>query len=228
MLRLRIAEMFRNTVQGEGPSTGQRAAFIRLCGCNLDCGWCDTPFTWDARRYDLSAESQWWSVNSLVAWALEGTEPIIVITGGEPLLQPGVVPLALQLLAAGRRVEFETNGTIAPPLPLAGAGIQWNVSPKLSGSGVVEDRRIVPAALEAFAALGTAVFKFAVSSPEELAEISELEARFGLTPVWVMPVATTRETVQAGLRLLADPVVARGWHLGTRLHITIWDTDRGR
>ncbi|MFF0413424.1 6-carboxytetrahydropterin synthase [Kitasatospora sp. NPDC004745] len=102
--RLRITEKFRNTVQGEGPSTGRRAAFVRCC-CNLTCGWCDTPETWDTRRFNLTTESSWWAVEDLAAWALEGTEPIIVITGGEPLLQPGVVPLAADRSAGAPRVR---------------------------------------------------------------------------------------------------------------------------
>ncbi|MEV7775929.1 7-carboxy-7-deazaguanine synthase QueE [Kitasatospora sp. NPDC086791] len=226
--RLRITEMFRDTVQGEGPSTGRRAAFIRCCGCNLTCGWCDTPETWDSSRFDLAAESSWWAVDDLAEWALEGTEPIIVITGGEPLLQPGVVPLAERLVEDGREVEFETNGTLAPPRRLVDAGVYWNVSPKLSGAHVAKERRIVPETLRAFAALERARFKFAVTALTELDEIAALETEFGLDPVWVMPEGTTREAVRTGLQKLAQPVIARGWNLGTRLHIEIWGNRRGK
>jgi 7-carboxy-7-deazaguanine synthase len=51
-----VSEVFGPTIQGEGPHAGQRAAFVRLGGCNLTCTWCDTAYTWDARRYDLRAE----------------------------------------------------------------------------------------------------------------------------------------------------------------------------
>ncbi|MFE2727139.1 7-carboxy-7-deazaguanine synthase QueE [Kitasatospora sp. NPDC059327] len=227
-LRVRITEKFRDTVQGEGPSTGRRAAFIRCSGCNLACGWCDTPETWDSRRFNLAAESSWWAVDDLIAWALEGTEPILVITGGEPLLQPGVVPLAERLIEAGRTVEFETNGTLAPPQRLVEAGVHWNVSPKLSGARVAKERRIVPETLRAFAALERARFKFAVTALEELDEIEALEAEFGLDPVWVMPEGTNREAVRAGLQELAQPVIDRGWNLSGRLHIEIWGNRRGK
>lgn len=51
-----VSEVFGPTHQGEGPHAGQLCAFVRLMGCNLSCSWCDTPYTWDASRYDLKAE----------------------------------------------------------------------------------------------------------------------------------------------------------------------------
>ena len=56
MTELLISEIFGPTIQGEGKSIGQTASFIRLGGCNLHCVWCDTPYTWDAARYDLREE----------------------------------------------------------------------------------------------------------------------------------------------------------------------------
>ena len=51
-----VAEIFGPTWQGEGPSAGQVAAFVRLGLCNLTCAWCDTAYTWDRSRFDLRAE----------------------------------------------------------------------------------------------------------------------------------------------------------------------------
>ena len=53
-----VAEVFGPTFQGEGPSTGQRAGFVRLGRCNLDCSWCDTPYTWDWERFDPAAATR--------------------------------------------------------------------------------------------------------------------------------------------------------------------------
>ena len=90
-----------------------------------------------------------------MAWAASSPVELVVITGGEPLIQqrtPGA--LVRGLLAAGKRVEFETNGTIAPDPALVVDGVRFNVSPKLASFGVKESKSIVPAALEAFAASG--------------------------------------------------------------------------
>jgi organic radical activating enzyme len=55
---LLVAEMFGPTFQGEGPSAGQRAVFVRTSRCNLSCSWCDTPHTWDWSRFDPHAEAR--------------------------------------------------------------------------------------------------------------------------------------------------------------------------
>ncbi|RKN55078.1 7-carboxy-7-deazaguanine synthase QueE, partial [Streptomyces klenkii] len=99
--RLIVAERFgvdRPTFQGEGPSMGEPAVFIRLSRCNLSCGWCDTPWTWDWERYDPRAESAGHSVEDLAAWALGAPTGLVVVTGGEPLLQQRqLVPLVRRL-----------------------------------------------------------------------------------------------------------------------------------
>ncbi|MEU2874032.1 7-carboxy-7-deazaguanine synthase QueE [Streptomyces olivoreticuli] len=135
-----VAETFADTVQGEGPSTGAPAAFIRLSRCNLTClPWCDTPYTWDTSRFDLAKESRRTSVAEVLAWALSRPEKLIVISGGEPLMQQhAVVPLAQALADVGRRVEIETNGTYRPAGALIEAGVHFNVSPKLANSGMPE------------------------------------------------------------------------------------------
>jgi len=228
---LRVSELFGPTFQGEGPSAGQLASFIRLSGCNLSCPRCDTPYTWDWRRYDRRAEQYLMTPASVLDWALGQPAPLIVVTGGEPLLQArqltGVVP---PLVEAGRRVEFETNGTIAPPPSLAIEGVAFNVSPKLTGfgSGMPASRRIRDGALRALASSGKARFKFVAASLADLEEIAGLQATYGLDPVWVMPEGTSSATVLAGMRLLAEEVVARSWNLSTRLHDLLWEDARGR
>lgn len=228
---LLVAETFGPTVQGEGPSAGQRAVFIRLLRCNLTCRACDTPYTWDKTRFDLEAEGRPVSGEELLAWALDQDVELVVITGGEPLLQQcTLVPVVSALAAAGRRVEVETNGTIAPLPELVEVVDQFNVSPKLTrfGAGMAFSRRIKPDVLRAFAAIGTAVFKFVVTEPAELDEIDTLAKLYGLAPVWVMPEGTDASVVTARLQALADPSIRRGYHLSTRLHLVLWGDQRGR
>jgi 7-carboxy-7-deazaguanine synthase len=210
--RLLLAEVFGPTFQGEGPSTGQQAMFVRLSRCNLRCPGCDTPYTWDARRYDLREHTVAASVEAVAAQVLAAPPALVVITGGEPLLQqPTVIALAERLAAAGRRVVD-----------------RFNVSPKLPSFAADGDRPINGAALAEFVATGRAVFKFVVTGPGDFDAVGDLAERYGLAPVWVMPEGTRSGRLVADLRELADETLRRGWNLTGRLHVLLWEDARGR
>ena len=230
--RLIVAECFgieKPTFQGEGPSCGYPALFIRLSRCNLTCSRCDTKYTWDWARFDPRKESTRRSVADLVAWATSSPVELVVITGGEPLLQQKrLVPLVEQLLAAGKRVEFETNGTITPAPELVVDGVRFNVSPKITSFGMDESKSVVPTTLKAFVASGRATFKFVASSVADLDRIAELADVHRLAPVWVMPEGTTADVITATTRVLADAVAARRWRFTTRLHVLAFADARGR
>jgi 7-carboxy-7-deazaguanine synthase len=222
-VHLIVAERFGvkvPTFQGEGPSCGHPALFIRLSRCNLSCTKCDTKYTWDWSQFDPRKESTKQSVADLVTWATSSPVELVVITGGEPLVEA--------LLAAGKRVEFETNGTIPPVPELLVDGVRFNVSPKIASFGMDEAKSVVPAALKAFVASGMAAFKFVASSAGDLDRIAELADAHRLAPVWVMPEGTTADAITATTRVLADAVAARHWHFTTRLHVLAFADARGR
>jgi 7-cyano-7-deazaguanosine (preQ0) biosynthesis protein QueE len=225
---LRVAELFGPTLQGEGPSAGQRAVFVRLSGCNLDCAWCDTPYTWDWSRFDQAAESREMDAGEISDWVLARDADLVVVTGGEPLVQSRrLLPLITALTTGGRRVEIETNGTIYPGEAVT-VQVRFNVSPKLAGSGIPAGRRIRPASLLALRDSGKAVFKFVISDECDVAELARLQARLGLAPIWVMPRGVTAQSVLAVLRALAAPALEYGWNLSPRLHVLLWGDERGR
>lgn len=224
-----IAEVFGPTFQGEGASLGQRAGFVRLGRCNLDCSWCDTPYTWDWSRFDPAEELSREATAGVLA-RLEPMRPdLVVITGGEPLLQQtGLVGLLEGCLARGWSVEVETNGTIAPLPALVPLVQRWNVSPKLANSGVSLRQRIRPDALAGLLATGAAVFKFVVTQVGELDEVADIVNAHQLRPVWIMPEGRDTPTIVDGARRLADGVLERGWNLSPRLHVLLWGDERGR
>lgn len=213
-----LTEKFES-FQGEGPWTGQHCVFVRFSRCNLRCTFCDTPESWDWSRYNPAEVSERVPVADLVAWVRARAVDLVVITGGEPMLQqPAMAALARGVAPA--RIQVETNGTLAPCPDLADLVDLWVVSPKLANSGMDYSRRIVPRALAALAGTGRAVFKFVVTDPaRDLDEIEQLVAQYQLDPVWVMPEGTTAETVLAGMNALYAPATARGWNVSTRLHI---------
>ncbi|MFD9963987.1 7-carboxy-7-deazaguanine synthase QueE [Amycolatopsis sp. NPDC059020] len=226
-----VNETFGPTFQGEGPSTGRYARFVRLAGCHLSCRWCDSAQTHDSTRFDLDAERRIVSVESILDWLATGPAALTVITGGEPLLQRHAVAnlvASIRDRVLATDIEIETSGTIVPTPAIASAVSRFNVSPKLAHSGLLHHQRIRPAVLRSLAAEGKSVWKFVVQDVGDLDEIQELVSVYGLQPVWVMPEGTDSATVLDRMRLLADPVLRRGWHLSTRLHTLLWENDRGR
>lgn len=224
-----VSEVFGPTFQGEGPSLGRRAAFLRLGRCNLDCRWCDSAYSWNWDEYDPAVELQERAVDDVVEEIAAMGVDLVVITGGEPLLQQRRLAPFLEAAAdRGWAAEVETNGTVAPTERTGRLVSAFNVSPKLANSGVPADRAIVPDALSALRATGKASFKFVVTDPGELDEVAAVVDANELSPVWIMPEGTTDKVVLERARALADPVSARGWNLSTRLHVLLWGDERGR
>ncbi|ABL80614.1 Radical SAM domain protein [Nocardioides sp. JS614] len=227
---LLISEIFGPTLQGEGPSAGKSAAFVRLGACNLACVWCDTSYTWDSSRYDLASELVAKPTAEVADKALSFGVPLVVITGGEPALQAvEAARLAEAVTRSGSAVELETSGSL-PLGPLADAVRLIVVSPKLANAGGRPQARLRWPVLEAISVLPHSVLKFVVASPEELAEVDEITSRLQTKPerVWIMPEGTERETVLARMAELTGPVASRGWSLSSRLQVIMWGNDRGR
>lgn len=108
-LTLKVQEVFR-TIQGEGPYAGHPAIFVRLSGCNLRCHFCDTDFESSNWEPDTGGLVDAIMSKALGAWS---NISLVVLTGGEPLLQ-NVGPLVQSLLAKGLSVQVETAGTVWP------------------------------------------------------------------------------------------------------------------
>lgn len=114
------------TIQGEGPDAGTPAVFVRLSRCNLSCFWCDTQFD----------TGEWWTPDALLGrvqnLAKDYNIGLVVITGGEPLLQ-NLLPFISLCNRAHLRVSIESAGTLWEPnlTPLFSNGInRLVVSPK--------------------------------------------------------------------------------------------------
>jgi organic radical activating enzyme len=213
---------------------------VRLGACNLHCTWCDTPYTWNSKLFVLADENKRRPVCSIVKQLAGMKVGLVVISGGEPLLQakqPGFHNLVTWLLRRAN-VEVETNGTKMPPWWLLDhLRAAFNVSPKLSHAGDPEDKRIVPDVLQRLADhpfTDQVRFKFVVRCADDvammldLAEIDQLVRRFKLRNVWVMPEGTTWRSQVIGLPKLADLAVDRGYNLSTRLHTLAWGSERAK
>lgn len=129
---LDVHSIFR-TIQGEGPYTGERAVFIRLAGCNLQCPMCDTEYT-SGRAMMHVSEIQGYVTELLPLHqhlnANHRRLNLVVITGGEPLRQNLEILIHL-LNDIGYTVQIETNGTLPPPASCPPSSkLMYVVSPK--------------------------------------------------------------------------------------------------
>jgi len=220
-----------HSVQGEGVSLGVPSVFLRLATCNLACSWCDTKYTWDWQNFNYQTEVVELGPE-IVQQKIQAYDcSHVVITGGEPMLQQEELqPLVKSLAAEGYTVEVETNGTI-PPTPgmLRHIG-QWNVSPKLrtSGNQLLETQN--PLALQTFAALPDAYFKFVIAVESDVDEVCTLRDQYDLAPqrILLMPEGRTLDALARKSAWLPELCVQHGFRFTTRLHIILWGDERGR
>jgi 7-carboxy-7-deazaguanine synthase len=180
---MRIAEIF-TSLQGEGLLTGTPSVFVRASGCNLRCGFCDTPYTsWEPEGEDLSVEEILQRVHDSL-----GTDQSCrhaVLTGGEPMLFAELVPLADGLQRRGLHITVETAGTLYLPL----ACDLMSISPKLSNSTPPESRdphwhrrhersRHVPEVIRQLMRDYVYQIKFVIDSPRDCEEVEAWLAGF--------------------------------------------------
>lgn len=228
------------TIQGEGASMGRPAVFVRLSLCNLRCVWCDTPYTWnwigtpykhqDDVKYDKSEELLAIEISEVAKRIRAFNCNRVVISGGEPLIQDGKIVDLIGELGHEFIVEIETNGTIIPSHSLRELVSQFNVSPKLAGSGNPENLRRKDSALGYLATFPQSQFKFVITTDEDLAEVQELIATNSIAAekVWLMPEGRTQEAVTRNSAALIEVCKEFGYNFTTRLHILVYATERGR
>lgn len=107
------------TIQGEGYHQGKAAWFIRLAGCDVGCVWCDVKESWDAEVHPVVP------LEEIVRGAENAVSPVVVITGGEPLMYD-LSTLTAKLKASGKQTHIETSGAY----PLSGTWDWICLSPK--------------------------------------------------------------------------------------------------
>jgi organic radical activating enzyme len=244
---IRINEIFGPTIQGEGAAAGRHCLFVRTALCNLECSWCDTPYTWaftpskadkhqSGKQYDRAENMLLMETEQVMGelrklWDIYSKPTIVVISGGEPLLQAGNLSrLCYNLREYNNEVHIETAGTIVPDGHFDGSVSQYNVSPKLENSNNRLEKRHVPEALSFFAQDPRAWWKFVMTSPADFLEIDSIVELYHIPTnrVMVMPEGTTAwQNIDTGRKIINE-AKARGWGLTFRSHILLWEDERGK
>ena len=232
-LALNVSEFFYGTIQGEGPSIGVPAAFLRLAGCPVNCEFCDTAEVWrTAKRVKIS-----WLIKQMketgLAKMLDNRDQIFVITGGSPLLQQKMLAEFFKVYETLFQrlpwVEVENECSIKPDLEFARYVSGWNNSPKLSNSGVPEERRYNPEAMLELLDY-PCVYKFVVKDEADWQEIEEKYIKPGYVrkhSILLMPMGATQQEYFENREKVVELAVKHGVRYSPREHIAIWDKKTG-
>ncbi|MCK9454505.1 MAG: 7-carboxy-7-deazaguanine synthase QueE [Sulfurimonas sp.] len=242
------------SIQGEGRYVGTPSLFFRFGGCNMKCeGFgceesapngskvlgCDTVYAVNKEHF----LQNWVPINS--AKELLGVLELyelpksvdIVLTGGEPLIyanEPIFIEFLQSLNEAGHRVTFETNASLSvnfEKYPIYREFV-FALSVKLSNSNEPFSKRVRGDIINAIATNAKdAFFKFSIDAEsidlglEE--EIEEIVMHSPNTQVYCMPLGGTKEEVEANTEPLIEFCKSKGYNFSDRLHIRIWDQNRG-
>ena len=222
---MQIAELFYS-LQGEGSLVGVPSVFIRTSGCNLRCSWCDTPYTsWKPEGNELGIEQIIQEVKAHPARH-------VVVTGGEPMIQPEIAPLTERLRALGLHITIETAGTVFRPV----ACDLMSISPKLANStpsapwAAQHDRlRIQPDVLRELMERYDYQMKFVIARRQDLGEVRALVETLGVERerVVLMPEGIDRDVLRERALWLAEICKDEGFRFSPRLHVELYGNQRG-
>ncbi len=223
---MRIAEIFYS-IQGEGGLVGVPSVFVRTSGCNLRCSWCDTPYTsWHPEGDDLVPDE------ILARASAFSAARHVVLTGGEPMIFPGIVELSRRFRKRGMHVTIETAGTVFAPVECD----LMSISPKLSNStpegafqAQHERLRLQPGVLLRLMSLCDYQLKFVIARPEDVDEARALVAKVNApaSKVILMPEGIAAEILDTRGVWLAEICKQLGFRFSPRLHVQLYGNKRG-
>ena len=227
-----ISEIYQS-LQGEGILTGTPSVFVRTSGCNLRCGFCDTPYaSWEPEGEHLSVQR---CMERVVEVADRSKH--VVITGGEPMLPRDMTEFCGKVHAAGMHITIETAGTIFKDLPCD----LMSISPKLSNSDP-EPRRVGlwlekhqvtrkrPEVVRKLMERYAYQLKFVVKDQTDLKEIMEYLETVNASDrsrILLMPEGIHQEELEKRKAWLEPICQAEGIRFCPRLHIEWYGNKRG-
>jgi len=205
------------TLQGEGGRAGRSCALVRLTGCNLRCVWCDTAYAYDQGR-EMALEE-------VVAEVARLGRPMVLVTGGEPLLQPATPALLSRLCDNDHEVLLETNGS--KDISVADRRVIRCLDVKCPGSGAADSflwsnlDRLGPTDEVKFVLADRADYEYA----RRIIDRHELPRR---CEAILTPAAGLLAPAELAKWMLGDAALPGRVRLGLQLHKIIWpDADRG-
>ncbi len=210
---LRITEIFYS-LQGEARTVGWPTAFVRLTGCPLRCGYCDTPYAFEGGH---------WMTVAAILDAVAGMHPhFVTVTGGEPLAQKPCRRLLPALCDAGYEVSLETSGA----MDMAGVDSRVSIVLDIKTPGSGEASRNLYQNLPLLAAKDQLKFVICDRTDYEWAR-EKIDTLLRDTPCEVLfsPEHEDMNATELADWILADRLQVR---LQIQLHKYLWGNERGR
>jgi len=237
-----INEIFYS-IQGEGLLQGVPSVFVRIAGCPLRCTWCDTKYALDPNAGDNLTIPQ--IIDKIRQWDCK----FIVITGGEPIVNPQLSGLASALKENNKHITIETSGIQfipnlacdlmsispkkVPPSGTAPDTFFFNEGLLSAISSHYNEEKKVP---DTFFAVKQLIenypyqLKFVVDSAGDLTEIQQFVKLLGEvdhSKILLMPQASSREELIAKAPMVAELCKQTGYAFCNRLQILLYDDRRG-
>lgn len=214
----KVCEKFVS-INGEGIKAGQLSVFVRFKGCNLDCSYCDTKW---ANEKDADFESM--STDKIVKYVVETSVQNVTLTGGEPLIQPGISGLIKNLKENDLNVEIETNGAVNLK-PFCSDETRpdcFTMDYKLPSSGM-EDSMLTD---NFFYLKDSDCVKFVAGSENDLEKALKIIHEYDLTNrchVYISPVFGSIEPVRIVEFMIEN--VLNNVNLQIQMHKVIWNPE---
>ena len=202
------------SIDGEGSRAGEPTIFIRFAGCNLNCCYCDSKYSWDksnATPYTLD------DIIKDVHYLSNDWVKNVTITGGEPLLNEDVDALIFTLCQLGYNVNVETNGTIIPRINHP--NLFYTVDYKCLYSGQNNKMN-----LDIYKHLtSNDIVKFVVANKEDMEDTLKIVRKYPYLNYYYSPVFGQIELVDIVNFILENALTNA--KLQVQLHKIVWDPD---
>jgi len=232
------------TIQAEGIYLGTPSLFLRTSGCNCRCEWknpdgtiskCDTPYTsWSPETPTIDVTPE--DIIEEMQTKYPNVEDV-VITGGEPFLQPGISDFINKLAQNEFFVTVETNGTIYKETCAQLISMSPKLKTSIPDSGpertIHEASRWKPEQFRKFYENNRCQFKFVFSNKDDIVEIDEFLKVIGFDPenafgsqVILMPQGINSQVLKENSIEAIEVCKERGWRFSPRTHIDVWGMRR--
>ena len=248
---LEINEIFGPTIQGEGKKIGTPSVFIRFGKCNMQCEGFEVEYETPSGikkcscdsfyASDIAFRDSWkkYDTTTLLIKEVDKLLPSykcdIVITGGEPLLyweDEQFQKLLKYYIDKGFDITIETNGSLDIQLQPWHKDILFSISVKLSNSKEPLSKRVNIKALTNMINLSSENYlKFVIDKEflnQAKKEIDEIVSKLPKCDIYIMPLGDTIKKLDENSLAIVDFTLENGYIYSDRLHIRLWDNQRGK